>query len=508
MTTQQPDHAQEQGGPSNPFAGIPASDYVRDGIAFLLLVLSLAMPWNIAHETTGNAAAVLVTLLSILSLALTYLGHAKVFGSSITAPQVGLIRAAANLPYVILVVIYLIIDISKKGTDWHDGGGVGFAAAIGLAGAAIAGMPRKFESGAGGGSTLQRGIMRTVTVGLAVLWTALSALNIVFVVSDYADQMDNTALLIAVVLKTVILLLAFALLAFGLLRSSEVARTVAVAAGVIALGVVLVDWLTDWNLSGVGVESVHTPGFAVLGFLSLGAVASSHITADLMKPVDKVRKWLGSAVRLLAANATIAVVVVLSTVLLLVADVGYEAGTSVAYILVMLLIAVATVAAWSLARTGYAAQKTLVIAAVVGTLVLGVVAIVLTNALDSVGSLDVAYAFGIPLAVLALLLTPTSLRNLTASASSTTSDQAPPAPTGQPAADSPPPPTSSPTPHPRADEAADPGTSAAALYAIATTIPELRATVAANPSTYPDLLEWLGKLGDPEIDAAIASRSD
>lgn len=497
MTTQQPDHAQGQGSSSNPFAGIPASDYVRDGVAFLLLVLALAMPWNMGTETTSNVGAVLVTLLSILSLALTYLGHAKVFGSSMTAAQVGLIRAAANLPYVVLVVVALVVDISQEGADWQGEGGIGFAAALGLAGAAIAGMPRKFESGTGGGTTLQRGIMRTVTVGLAVLWTALSGLNIVFIVAEYADLLDNGALLIAVILNTLILFGAFALLAFGLLRSSEVARTVAVAAGAIALGVVLVDWLTDWNLSGVGVESVHTPGFAVLGFLSLGAVASSHITADLMRPVDKVGKWLGSAVRLLAANAAIAVVVVLSTVLFLVADIGYEPGTSVAYILVMLLIATATVVAWSLARTGYAAQKTLVIAAVIGTLVLGVVAIVLTNALGSVGSLDVVYAFGIPVAVLVLLLTPTSLRNL---ATSPAAPDAPPPPASSPAPHSP--------PHPRADEAADPGTSASALYAIATTIPQLRATVAANPATYPDLVEWLGALGDPEIDAAIASRSD
>lgn len=503
MTTGQPDTAPGQGAANNPFAGIPASDYVRDGVAFLLLVLSLAMPWRTGDDTTGNAAAVLITLLSILSLAVTYLGLAKVFGSSITAAQVGLIRAAANLPYVILVVVYLVIDISNKGTEWQTEGGIGFAMALGLAGAAIAGMPRRFESGSDGGTGLQRGVMRTVAVGLAVLWTALSALNIVFLVADYGDLLDNGALLAAVVLNTLILFLAFALLAFGLLRSSEVARTVSVAAGVVALGVVLVDWLTDWNLSGIGVESVHTPGFAILGFLSLGAVASSHVTAALMKPVDKVRKWLGSAVRLLAANAAISVVVVLSTVLFLVADIGYEPGTSVAYILVMLLIATATVVAWSLARTGYASHRTLVIAAVVGTLVLGVVAVVLANALSSVRSLDVVYAFGISLAALALLLTPTSLRNLVAPAPAS-APEAPPTPTHASTSDD----ADAPTPiiHPRAEEAADPATSAHALHEIATTIPQLRPIVAANPSAYPELLDWMGQLGEPDVDAAINAR--
>jgi hypothetical protein len=30
--------------------------------------------------------------------------------------------------------------------------------------------------------------------------------------------------------------------------------------------------------------------------------------------------------------------------------------------------------------------------------------------------------------------------------------------------------------------------------------------LAANPSTYPDLLHWLGQLGDPAIDSALARR--
>ena len=40
-----------------------------------------------------------------------------------------------------------------------------------------------------------------------------------------------------------------------------------------------------------------------------------------------------------------------------------------------------------------------------------------------------------------------------------------------------------------------------ALYA-----PELRACIARNPNTYPALIEWLGQLGDPAINAALAFR--
>ena len=41
---------------------------------------------------------------------------------------------------------------------------------------------------------------------------------------------------------------------------------------------------------------------------------------------------------------------------------------------------------------------------------------------------------------------------------------------------------------------------------IAQYAPELRACIARNPNTYPALIGWLGQLGDPAINAALASR--
>ena len=55
-------------------------------------------------------------------------------------------------------------------------------------------------------------------------------------------------------------------------------------------------------------------------------------------------------------------------------------------------------------------------------------------------------------------------------------------------------------------QAADPSTPAATLAQIVQDAPTLRAAVASNPTTYPTLLEWLGQLGDPEVDAALAAR--
>ncbi|MHB1064296.1 MAG: variant leucine-rich repeat-containing protein [Georgenia sp.] len=57
-----------------------------------------------------------------------------------------------------------------------------------------------------------------------------------------------------------------------------------------------------------------------------------------------------------------------------------------------------------------------------------------------------------------------------------------------------------------ARRAADPATPLTTLQLLARDHPELRPVIAANPSTYPALLGWLGELGVPEVDAALRTR--
>lgn len=54
--------------------------------------------------------------------------------------------------------------------------------------------------------------------------------------------------------------------------------------------------------------------------------------------------------------------------------------------------------------------------------------------------------------------------------------------------------------------ALDPYTPMQTLGHIAQSDASLRPYVAANPSTYPDLLDWLAELGDPAVDAALKAR--
>ena len=52
----------------------------------------------------------------------------------------------------------------------------------------------------------------------------------------------------------------------------------------------------------------------------------------------------------------------------------------------------------------------------------------------------------------------------------------------------------------------NPNAELATLHELANNYPGLRPYIAANPRTYPALLEWLGTLGDPAVDAALARR--
>ena len=55
--------------------------------------------------------------------------------------------------------------------------------------------------------------------------------------------------------------------------------------------------------------------------------------------------------------------------------------------------------------------------------------------------------------------------------------------------------------------ATDPNAELSTLHELAQNYPGLRPYIAANPRTYPALLDWLGSLGDADVSAVLASRT-
>ena len=55
------------------------------------------------------------------------------------------------------------------------------------------------------------------------------------------------------------------------------------------------------------------------------------------------------------------------------------------------------------------------------------------------------------------------------------------------------------------EQASDPGTSMQDMARIAAERPDLWASLAANPSLYPDLREWLSQIDDPAVKEALSA---
>src|SRR5664279_3506713 len=131
----------------NPFAGIPVSDYVRDLVAAALLLVSLALPWDFQHDATARIDVVLITVLSVFSLLLPYLSRVGIFPPWWTVEKLRMARLLANAPYLLLVLIYLVVDVVTGFSAGAFGGGHGLGAAawVGVAGALLAAQPREAE---------------------------------------------------------------------------------------------------------------------------------------------------------------------------------------------------------------------------------------------------------------------------------------------------------------------------------------------------------------------------
>ncbi|MEO8527752.1 MAG: hypothetical protein ABI435_01605 [Pseudolysinimonas sp.] len=511
--------------PPGPFAGIPISDFLRDVFAATLLLVSFAMAWNVTGDATAHIEVILITLLSVFSLSITYLARAGVLPPTATVRTVWLIRLLANVPYLVLVVVYVIIDaISASGSV---PGGIGFAMTFGLTGAIIAAQPRQAEvtalqHGSAIGETWYR-----IVVGFGVVGLILVVVNLVLILVRFLPLIvysGSPLAIVAILIAVFFYLGAIGALFAGMVLRSEAGRLTALAIGVSTLGAVLIDLFSQRALSGVGLESLNAPVFGVLIFGLLAGLASAPPVKLAMRPIDPLTAWVRAASNLFVATAVLALFTTLTIILAFIvigsqgADYGFT-GFGIGIIVVTVLIALAAIIGRSLLTGNQSSARVPVLGISALLLVLGIVFIViesnaglaLRNAGARIGLPDLVLAFGLPIAIAAFLTIPASVRahygalfgsmgaprsytDLIAQVAATETvipihaDAAAP-PTVYTAA-----------------VASDPATSAAVLFQIAQAQPELRKDIAANPSTYQGLLDWLGALGDPEVDAALKAR--
>jgi len=416
---QQPGFAPEQGGQPvfqaparpNPFVGVPVSDYLRDGGALLLLLVSLALPWFF-HDYevvrgAGRIEVVLLTLLSVLTISLTYLARGGLFPSGVTVNTVMLLRTLANAPYVLMVLVYLVLDIASG----DDPTGLGTAAALGLAGALLAAQPRQSEVGPlAPGAPVGR-LWYAIALGYGVLAVILT---LVTLVSTLIASVEYASFAPAAVVTNLISILftaaAVVLPLVGILRRNDVWRTVAFGLGAVMVGVVV---FTGLGNSVTGIESVHGGGYLVLLIAGLLGLASSPALRNAMKPVADLSRWFGAASLTLVIVAVVAGYLVLANIFTIVQLATFGTGgmgLPIGSILFLLLTAGVAVFARISLRRNPAGSRWLVIGLLGGLLLLGLINVILSAVAETVGSITIGLAFGLPLFIVYALTVPKSVR--------------------------------------------------------------------------------------------------
>ena len=560
-----------QGAPGprpHPLSGVPWSDYVRDGAAALLLLASLAMPWDASHDATDRIEVVLLTLLSVLSLSAMYLHRTAVIPASVRPETVALGRALANAPYALVVVIYAVIDLVQAFRNDGSVQGLGMAAGFGLAGALLAAAPRSSELAIAADQRALAELWRRVVLGVgaaALAWAALATLSLLlriwtgpFPLAEYLGAAQVTILLF----DPLLVIASLAALTLPALKRSAAGRVAAITASALYMGACVIDLLSGWEIQG----AFETAGFSVPFAISVLALGAAQLAAPVrlaMTPTAGAALYLPGAAYLLLGFAVFASANV-GIALIGLAVGGGASGPLVAVIVLWAAASAALFAARATLRRDPLGMRTAVTTLLGGVALLGVIVLIL-QAQDSLSGAtqrtDLVVLLGVPIAVGVLLFVPPSVRAYYAGAAPTSAAGSPaaaspapyaqpvpysqPAPAAQatpyapqagvaqpatyahpapaaapaPAASSPAPAAAAPTPPPAptappappVDPALvaaveHPMTDAATLHRIAAEAPWLRSRVAAHPQAYPDLLAWLGALGDPEIDAALARR--
>ncbi|WP_425956653.1 hypothetical protein [Xylanimonas sp. McL0601] len=528
--------------PREPFAGVPTRDLVRDVVAAAALLVGVALPWTASARGSDRIEVVLATVVALLAVALPYARRAGLVTAAWAADEQRT-RIAGAVPLALVAAVHLLLDVVPGGSH-----GVGAGLGLGLAGAVLA---------------AELAWPRTVLVVAGVLALGAVAAPVV----NAIDGDLSTWRIVAVVLTAVLALGVLWLTAWRFERGDLAAGVLLVGVGIVAG---LSAALLGANGAAPWVESVHGTWFGLVLLPVLAAAAVPRVVEQTAEAGAQPWMWaatgrhalalaarVGAYIALLALTRLLDTGASLSSVLRLVFGVlialvaffghralkrdvasGHATAVGAALVITALGLVLIIVRAGATARTN----------PVDVFLTFGLPAIVLSVLLvprslrelrsqvqEQAPSAVAPQAYQAPAAAATQTYqppvyapTPASGAPLAATngapairpevAAAETTIMAPvEAEAGPPAAWSGPfgnagatqvlPPVADvPGSKWSAAQALDPATPLADLALIVQESPHLRPLVAANPSTYPALLDWLGALGDPAVDAALRTR--
>lgn len=363
---QYPQYAAPAAPRPNPFTGVPVGDFVRDGAAAALLLMSLFFPWDYRHDATDRIEVVLITLVSILSLGITYLARAQSFGPSFGVARAGLVRMLANAPYLLMVAIFLLADLLVGGGELVANGGVGAGLALGLGGALLAAQPREAELTLAARRPTP-GLWLWAPVAVAALAASTVLVGLVVYVVNHDLAYWSVAELAQIVLSLIAGVVLIGLPTVGLVARRESWRLVLVLVGGSIIGLYLLG--KGDSVGVVMVESLHLLPSGLPFWIAVAALAAAVPVRSAMKPEAAV--WDAAARQLLVVGAVAGALQVLIWVLSVVnAD---SKGQPIVLTVLTLLYVGAAAFGWVLTKPPAARVLGFGVAAVL--LVLGVIAL-------------------------------------------------------------------------------------------------------------------------------------
>lgn len=255
--------------PPRPQPGDPARRWhsARNVAAAVLLIGAVLLPWNLyfgvgipGSKTAVFGALGVVTLLSLVS---TVVG--------------GRLRFALNVPYLLLVLGFVVFDVYetiRSGGDVQVPGGVGPGAWLGLAGALLTAQPAVAVEDGGFGAWLRSArilgyasiLGATLSFAFNLFWRIKYALGGAGGSSDFGKQ--NIAVIATAVVYGVVALVGVLVASRWLLRITNASQLAAIALGASTLLSGIIVWVLpvgrdidafhgiaqNTSLAGVGYE--------------------------------------------------------------------------------------------------------------------------------------------------------------------------------------------------------------------------------------------------------------
>lgn len=535
----------------SPFGGVTVRELVRDVVAAFALLVALPLPWDHAHRGSDRLEIVLATVLALLAIAAPYLRRGGVGPSSWDVLTLRRTVTLACVPYAVVAVVYLVLDALAPA---DAAGGVGAGLAVGLAGAALAAAPRWTHAPAVVAGVVALGTLATPVAALVqgapwAVWVvgllnALVVLGVLwFTVGTYLRSGDLASGYVLLALGGAVAL-ELVLFAGGNVdpwfESVHEQRLglllLPVVAGVAARRIV-----DDAAATADEPDDARAARWVAVALRALGLVALVAAFVALVALVLIVADGVsvGRVLRLVVGVLMVGVAAAARRSLARDPRAGHTTAVGATCIVVVLGLVIVV------ARAGLGTQSNveeLLVAFGLPAVALAVLLVppsvrALVASAPETTEPEPAHTPERETSEPATSTTATSTADAAAASAPSTASGAQPAaapavsrPAARPmdatqqmepvrAAQAPdstqvlPPVQAAPAqPAPvqapgwTVAQAMDPSTPLADLARISAEAPHLRSYVAANPSTYPALLDWLGALGDPAVDAALRSR--